>query len=284
MAIINVFYNLAPQFILARVLDFNAVGLYSRAVNVTQVFDRAVVHVFDPVILPAISTHTRAGGDLKAIYLNSIELITVLQWPFLIFFALMAEPIITVWLGSAWFEIVPLIQLLCVASLFLFAAPFTYPVLVASGHVRDTFVSSLISLPPSLFLMAIAAFFGVQAVAACALLTLPFQAFVAIYFVGRHLAMKPIDLGRATLKSSIVTLCSMTGSLASMVIMGLGATGPIPKIIMATAFAGIGWWLGLLMTQHPLLAQVRLATGSIAINVLRLRGFGKKIHTDDKLL
>ena len=40
--IINVFYNMAPQFILARVLDFTAVGLYGRAINVTQVFERFV--------------------------------------------------------------------------------------------------------------------------------------------------------------------------------------------------------------------------------------------------
>ena len=52
--IINVFYNLAPQLILARVLDFDAVGLYGRAINITQVFDKLVIQVLNPVILPAI--------------------------------------------------------------------------------------------------------------------------------------------------------------------------------------------------------------------------------------
>ena len=80
--IINVFYNLAPQLILARVLDFNAVGLYGRASNITQMFDKWVIQVLNPVILPAISAHKRAGGDLKRIYLNAIELIAVVQWPF----------------------------------------------------------------------------------------------------------------------------------------------------------------------------------------------------------
>ena len=80
--IINVFYNLAPQLILARVLDFNAVGLYGRASNITQIFDKWVIQVLNPVILPAISAHKRAGGDLKRIYLNAIELIAVVQWPF----------------------------------------------------------------------------------------------------------------------------------------------------------------------------------------------------------
>ena len=144
-----------------------------------------------------------------------------MQWPFLIFFALMAQPIIWIWLGPMWTETVPLIRMLCVASLSLFAACLTYPVLVAVGHVRDTLVSSLISLPPSLLVIFVASFFGVQAVAASALLALPFQAIVAIYFVSRHLAMSPADLVRATLRSGIVTACSIAGVLVSMAIIEL---------------------------------------------------------------
>ena len=68
--IINVFYNLAPQLILARVLGFDAVGLYSRAITVTQVLDRSVIQVLNPVIMPAIVAHTRTGNDLKGIYLR----------------------------------------------------------------------------------------------------------------------------------------------------------------------------------------------------------------------
>ena len=83
-------------------LDFNAVGLYGRASNITQVFDKLVIQVLNPVILPAISAQKRAGGDLKRIYLNAIELIAVVQWPLLLFFALMADPIIWIWLGETW--------------------------------------------------------------------------------------------------------------------------------------------------------------------------------------
>ena len=122
VAFINVFYNFMPQLLLGRILDFTAVGLYSRAINVTQVFDRLVLQVVNPVILPAISAHARAGGNLKHIYLDAIELIAAVQWPFLIFLALMTELIIRIWLGSTWIEIVPLIRFLCVASLSLFAA------------------------------------------------------------------------------------------------------------------------------------------------------------------
>ena len=204
VVLINVFYSSAPQLFLARMLDFAAVGLYSRASNITQAFDKLIIQVISPVIMPAIFAQTSAGADLKRIYLHAISLLTVLQWPFLIFVAVMAKPIILIWLGPSWLEVVPLVRLLCIAHLSLFAACLTYPVLVAAGSVRDTLLSSLISLPPSLLIMFAASFFGVEAVAASALLTLPFQAAVAIYYVGRHINLRLADLIHATRKSAIV--------------------------------------------------------------------------------
>ena len=63
VVIINVFYNFSPQFFLARMLDFAAAGLYSRAVTITQTFDRLVVQVLNSVIMPAISPR---NGPAKA--------------------------------------------------------------------------------------------------------------------------------------------------------------------------------------------------------------------------
>jgi O-antigen/teichoic acid export membrane protein len=284
VVVINVFYNFAPQLILGRILDFTAVGLYSRAISVTQLFDRLVLQIVGPVIMPAMFAGKRAGGDLKRMYLNAVELITVVQWPFLIFFALMAQPIIRIWLGPMWSEIVPLIRMLCIASLSLFAACLTYPILVAAGRVRDTLVSSLISLPPSLLVILVASFFGMQAVAASALLTLPFQAIVAIYFVSRHLAMSPADLIRAMRKSSIVTACSIAGVLVSMAIIEFTSAGSIVGLFFAGVSGAAGWGLGLVVTKHPLLAQIRLAASGIAVAARRFRvlGRGQNLLLDEK--
>jgi O-antigen/teichoic acid export membrane protein len=277
-ALINVFYNLAPQFILARALGFEAVGLYSRAIAVTQVFDRLIIQVFNPVIMPAIAAHSRNSRDLKNIYLNSVELLSVVAWPFLSFSALVAAPIVQIWFGPTWAEIVPLIQMLCIASLSLFAACLTYPVLVVAGSVRDTLVSSLISLPPSLLVIFVASFFGVQAVAASALLTLPFQTIVAVCFIRRRLAMSLVDIARATFKSGIVTACSIAGVLVSMAIIGFGSAEPIVELFSAGMSAVAGWLLGLVMTKHPLLAQIRLAGSGIGVATLKFRCVGRRLN------
>ena len=61
--IVNALYVYSPQLVVARVLGFTAVGLYGRALNVTQIFDKLVFDVLNPVILPAIAAKTRAGAD-----------------------------------------------------------------------------------------------------------------------------------------------------------------------------------------------------------------------------
>lgn len=272
VALINVFYNSAPQVFLARMLDFAAVGIYSRAINVTQVFDKLVTQVISPVIMPAICAQTSAGGDLKRIYLHAISLLTALHWPFLIFMAMMAKPIIFIWLGPTWLDVVPLIQLLCIGYLALFAACLTYPVLVAAGSVRDTLVCSLISLPPSLLIIFIASFFGVKAVAASTLLTLPFQAGVAIYFISRHLHLRIADLVHATRKSVVVMLCSGTSAALCAALVDYGLIGPLAGILLACVATAAAWLAALVVVRHPLLQELEAPANRVLSVIWRFAG------------
>lgn len=280
ISIINVFYNLAPQLFLARILDFAAVGLYSRAIGVTQVFDKLVGQVLGPVIMPAIFAQTQTGGNLKRIYLDAISLLTAVHWPFLTFMAILAQPIILIWLGPTWLEIVPLVRMTCIAYLSLFASCLTYPILVAVGSVRDALVSSLISLPPSLLVIFAASFFGVKAVAASALLTLPFQAAVAIYFINRHLDIRLSDLVRATFKSGIVALCSSAPAAICALMVEFGMLGPILGLGLACASAMICWLASMVVTEHPLLPRLQLAaTGFFYASFLKFAGNAKRGST-----
>jgi O-antigen/teichoic acid export membrane protein len=277
VSIINVFYNLAPQIFLARILDFAAVGLYSRAVGITQVFDKLVGQVLSPVIMPAIFAQTKAGGNLKRIYLDAIALLTAVHWPFLTFLAIMAQPIISIWLGPTWLEIVPLVRMMCIAYLSLFAACLTYPVLVAVGGVRDALMSSLISLPPSLLIIFVASFFGVEAVAASAMLTLPFQAAVAIYFISRHLDFGLLDLLRWTFKSVIVTLFTSVGVAVCAAMGEYGLLRPILGLGLACISAAVCWLLSMVVTEHPLLPRLQLAaTGLFDTSFLKLAGYARR--------
>jgi O-antigen/teichoic acid export membrane protein len=269
VALINMAYNTAPQFLLARMLGFGAVGLYSRAVTITQLFDRLVIQAIGPAIMPAVASQTRAGENLKPIYLRSIALLSALQWPFLISVAMMARPLIVLWLGPTWLDAAPLVGWICAGSLALFASCLTYPILVSAGHVRDALTSSLISLPPSLAVMFGASSFGVEGVAASTLLTLPFQAAVAISFISRRLDISLREIAGAMRKSAFVAAACGCAAAMGGALSQAGWLGPLASLAVGGALVAVAWIAALVVTDHPLLAALDAASGG------RLPSFGR---------
>ena len=165
-SIINVLHDQLPQLLIGRLLGLSAVGLLGRATSLCQLPDRLVVSALSPVLLPALSEQARAGLNLKPVYLLALSYMSALQWPILLCLALLSEPVILILYGHQWLEVASLTRIMALASLTMFPAFMTYPILVALGRVRDTLSMSLISLPPSILLILAAAPFGLQAVAA----------------------------------------------------------------------------------------------------------------------
>ena len=93
-ALLNGLYSSLPQLFLGRMLDFGAVGLYSRATMLCQLFDRFVLDGVNPVVLPALAARVRDGNELKTPYLRALEYITALYWPFLLCMVLLADPVV----------------------------------------------------------------------------------------------------------------------------------------------------------------------------------------------
>jgi O-antigen/teichoic acid export membrane protein len=264
---LSVFYNLAPQVFLGRNLGFTPVGLYNRAFNAAQMFDKFVAQVVAPVIMPAIVAKAEAGKSLKLLYLEAIEILSVVQWPFLLWVALLAPSIIRIWLGPAWLDVVPLVRLLCIAQLALFGGYLTYPVLVAAGSVRDALIAALISLPPSLAMSFGASFFGAQALAASALVSLPLQAAVAIHFVTKRLAIGPAELFSAMAKSVVVTFSTSIGVLTCAVLVNARLIPSLAAILLSISLGAIGWWIGMVLTGHPLLVRLENASRNLPFRI-----------------
>jgi O-antigen/teichoic acid export membrane protein len=173
--------------------------------------------------------------------------------------AIAAEPIVSILLGPQWTGCVPLVQLLCIASLSMFAASLSYPVFVSAGHVRDALISSLISIPPSVVVIVIASFFGTTAVAASALLTLPFQVAVVLAFIRKRLNISLSELSGALVKSGVVSVSSAAAAGLAMVAGQRVFSFAVLQLLLAGTAAFVGWCVGVLVTQHPLLTQLRLA-------------------------
>lgn len=263
-AIVNVLHDSLPQLIIGRILGFGAVGILGRAASVCQLPDRLFTNALQPVLLPTLAAEARKTGDLKSAYLKAITYMTALQWPILLCLAILAEPAVRILLGPQWMQAVPLVRIMALASMTLFPAFMSYPVLVAAGAIRDALISSLLSIPPSLLLIYLAAAHGLQAVAATPFITGPLQVYVVLVFIRRHVKFSWLEFARPLVASGGVALCSGALPAAVMMAEGLHHNIPIVVALLGGVGAAAGWSFGLLVTGHPLLAELQRSASRIS--------------------
>lgn len=257
MAIINVIHDNLPQVIVGRMLGFGSLGLLGRAASVCQLPDRLFTSALQPVLLPGLAEQSRSSGDLKAAYLGALSYMTALQWPILLCLSLMAHPVVRVLLGQQWLSAVPLVQIMALASLSLFPAFMTYPVLVAAGAVRDTLLLSLISIPPSILCIFVASYFGLEAVAATQFITGPLQIYVALGFIRRRLGFTWREFFTPLVRSAIIAGCAAMPPAIGIVFAGFRFDLPMYASCLSGLSAIGGWLAGLVITRHPFLAEIQ---------------------------
>lgn len=254
--VVNMAYDLLPRLAFGKILGFDAVGLYGRAQTICQLPDRAISAALQPVVLPAMAAHARAGGDLKAAWLRGHALMSAVQWPTLLMIALLADPVVALLLGAQWTEAAPLVRLVALATMALAPAFMTFPVLVAVGRIRDTLLASLIALPPAAAISIGAASFGLTAVAASLFVTAPFQMAVALFFVRRAIGLRWSEIAAASRDSLL--LAAGTSLVPALVILlsprgfGLGWAETAVAVLGGAA----GWAAALVATKHPLRAEI----------------------------
>lgn len=254
-AVLNIFYSSLPQMLLGRLIGLDAVGFYSRATMLCQLPDRLIVGALQPVILPAFAERSRSGGDLKVAYLRALSFLSAVQWPALAVLAIMAGPAVRLALGPQWDACAPLLRIMALAWLVMMPASLTYPILVASGRIRDTLTSTLISLPVSALAVILSAPFGLEALAWSMFVTLPFQMWVAFVFIRRQIGFAWGELAGALSRSAVVTACTVAGPILLMVHAGFDSGSSFAMPATGLLAAAAGWLGGLRLTEHPLLSE-----------------------------
>ncbi|WP_032918347.1 oligosaccharide flippase family protein [Mesorhizobium erdmanii] len=257
IAILFRMFDALPLLLLGRFVSPNAAALFSRTLWIGQIPDKLVIGGAIAVVLPAFSAEARQGGDLKRPYLSALSLITALHWPALLVLAVLAYPIVNIALGHQWTEVAPLVQIVAIALLFSFSFELNYPVMVAMGAIRDSFIRALIVFPVSGILLSLAIVLGgLQAAAWCMLVTVPFQAYITLSFVRRSLGLERRDVTAALWKSAVVAFASTVPPLAAIGISGSGFRLSNMEAIVAGCLALGGWVAGLIITRHPLLDEI----------------------------
>ena len=261
--VINRIYVAMPQLILGHMLPHSAVGVYNRACVVSDIPDKIVLTSVLSIAFPAFAAKIRKGGSLKEPYLQALAYITVFYWPALVLLVLLAYPVVRLLLGEQWLNVIPLLQVLAVAGLAWFPAILTSPVLLAIGVNRDRVMADFVGRSVSAVALCSAAYFGIMAMAASKLVTLPFQMVVSLWYVRRHIAFRWSEVCGAIWKSAVVTTSCAAGPAVVVALSDSGFDLSIAATTVAVMLAIVGWLAGVLMTQHSILFELNAIQANV---------------------
>ena len=252
VTLINMTQDMLPRLLLGRFGGMEMVGLFARAVTLCQLPDRLVTGALQPVVLPAMAEAARRGSDLRRAYLAGHRMMSAVQWPVLVVLALLADPAVRLLLGPQWTATVPLVRMIALASMALAPACMTYPLLIATGRYRDTLVQSLVSLPPTALVVAIASYSGPHVLAASIFVVAPLQMGIALWFIRRAIGLTWRDLALASRDSLIITAAAACMPAALVLSVPAGESIDWLRTVLAGVGAGAGWLTTLGAVRHPL--------------------------------
>jgi O-antigen/teichoic acid export membrane protein len=256
-------YEALPYLALGRFSHASAIGHYNRAVQACQLPDKVILSGIAAIAFPTLAAEARKGRGLKMSYFKAIEYMTAVQWPGLVLLACLAPRVVQVLYGQQWSQVVPLVQIMALAWAFGAASVLTYPVLYAAGNLPRALRMTLVSLPSSALIMLAAAPFGATAMALSLLLTIPLNNVVALWFIRSHLLFEWAELWAAVRRSVVVTSLSAAGPLCVLAAMQWQFEQPLWIQGLIVLLAGIGWLLGLWVSNHPILAVLGEVTSAV---------------------
>lgn len=258
----------APDFVIGRIIDFAAVGFYSRGRGLIRMFRQNVLNAIGAVTFPVYSRDFRNADQPHLLFEKALAYSTGIAWPFLGFAAIGAFPIIRIMFGDQWDAAIPILQILAIGSLVGITSADCGQFLTAIGRIGT--VTSIITAIQALRIAVLlsTAFHGLQAVAigqiACGLVST-----ILYYTAMLHYSdMRLMGLLRAVWPSFGLAIITLAPAGATRWLLPPGPGMVWEPIIAYSLAAATGGIIGLCVTRHPLRSEL-LHLMSMAANRLR---------------
>ena len=249
--------QIGPDLMIGRILGFEALGLFSRAMGLIKAFSKIIFAAVSPVLLPAFSATVRVGDDLKPSYLLGSEIMSALFWPYLAVSGLLAEPLIRFLFGEPWVPAAPVYQVLCIGFAIAVQSFMVRPLLVALGRLRQALLLHVITTTALLLSVLVFAQFGLE------LVGIAWGFFYLAFFAISHVLLNEAfgitlrEVAKAFARSGLATAAAALPP--SIIVLG-GWTSHQPLLVLTVGgtMASVSWLAMIFWTDHPLSHEIRI--------------------------
>jgi len=245
-----------PDLIVGKALGVTAVGLYSRAVSLSDQFRMLISGAIGSVFFPAFARIRDRGEPLGPAYLRVCAGYSGVVWPGMAGLAMASEPIIRLLYGPAWLRTAPLLAMIAITELVLIALPLVSDLPILAGKLNQLLARNLIDTAMSVALLAIGCRWGVEGAAGSRLVYA--VCWFALYFRFMHRIVR-FDLRGLML----IYLRSGLASLAALIPLALTYALWAPpeaitffELALASAAGVMCWLISLALLRHPVLGEI----------------------------
>jgi O-antigen/teichoic acid export membrane protein len=245
-----------PDLIVGKALGVTAVGLYSRAVSLSDQFRMLISGAIGSVFFPAFARIRDRGEALGPAYLRVCAGYTGVVWPGMAGLALASEPIIRLLFGPAWLRTAPLLTMIAVTEIMLVALPLVSDLPILAGKLNQLLARNLIDTAMSVVLLAIGTHWGVEGAAGSRLVYGVLWFALYFRFMRRIVAFDLGGLMLIYLRSGLASMAALIPLALTYLLWAPPATITLAELGLTTV-AGVGCWLVTLMAlRHPVLDEM----------------------------
>jgi O-antigen/teichoic acid export membrane protein len=246
----------APEFLVGKLQNLTAAGLYSRANGLTSMFQKLVLDATQAVVLPLMAKAHRESGRLDEPMLRALSFVTVLGWSFLGGLALLGYPVTRLLYGNQWDGSVGLMRILALGTALGLPSSLCPNALLATGRVSRILKTTLIVAPMQVALVGAGACFGLEAAgcgfAIAQLLSLPIWMRVSRNELGMHIPA----LARALARSAGVAAVANLAPLSAVLMFGIKPGSNLTAILYSLPLGLILFVFGAAWLKHPIYAEL----------------------------
>jgi O-antigen/teichoic acid export membrane protein/peptidoglycan/xylan/chitin deacetylase (PgdA/CDA1 family) len=248
----NIAGSSAPELVVGKVMSIAAVGYFSRATGLVQLFTRLIGNALTPLVLPYFAQVRRNGTSLAEPYLLAVNQLTAVAWPFFSVLLVLAYPVTRALYGEQWDASVPVARVLCLGGAISAIGLFASQAMVAAGQVRSATLCNLIVQPLRIVAVLAAATQDLLAIAVALLLAETAGLVATCWFLRRTIDVAPTAIMRACARSAVITVCAL---VVPLMVWMAGSDQPShtwSALLTGGVGAMLGWIGGLALTRHPL--------------------------------
>ncbi|MFV0623901.1 lipopolysaccharide biosynthesis protein [Sphingomonas sp. ac-8] len=260
--LLNFAQSQADILIAGRWFDAHAVGIYTTALFLTQVFANKFVPPLNEVAFSAYARLHQAGGALAGAFPGAVRLVMLAAMPFYFGVAAVAEPLVHVLLGPKWLEAAPIVRLLAIAMPCWTLQTLFQPAIDAAGRPGVTAGTTAVGaiLLPIAFLIGVR--YGIAGIAAAWIVAHPLLLAIV---AARALPVIGVSVG-AYLRAIAppVLVAAAMALLVGATDAALPALAPAVRLIVLVLVGGVAYLGGLALFARATLRE--------AIAAIRTRG------------